>query len=357
MECYIAPVVCPAKFIDFQIGKVLGQGAFGEVRLIKHKETMKFMALKILKRKQIIEEDVVQHAKNEKRILGAIDNPFLVRLYFVFKNKRHLYIVLEFAQGGDLYNQSIIRNSCFSEHETRFLSGQVLLGLEYMHSCNIVYRDLKPENILLSISGNVKLTDMGFAKRVDLRTYTFCGTPPYIAPEIIAFNGYGKAADWWSFGVFVYVLASGSLPFYHEKDEKLYELIMQGKFEQNPRFSEPLKELIKNLLQGDLSKRWGNLYKGVEDIKKAEFYESINWMGLYNGLIESPIQIPSEKCVEMLTNFKEVELLKEPITEEEQEWGAKFPYLTRQYKYSELSRRANRAFTDVACDPLGEALT
>ena len=161
--------------------------------------------------------------------------------------------------------------------KSQFYIGQVIIALEYFHNHNIIYRNLKPENILINKNGYIKLTDFELVKNLDDRTYTLCGTPGYMAPEIILNKGYGLGVDWWALGILLYEMICGVDPFADESPMKIYENILEGKIKFTSDFDDTSKSLIKHLLDKDISRRYGNLKNGVEDIKNHEFFKTMNW--------------------------------------------------------------------------------
>lgn len=179
----------------------------------------------------------------------------------------------------------------FDESLAKFYAAQVVLALEYLHHCSLIYRDLKPENILIQNSGYIRMTDLGFCKMLDGRTWTLCGTPEYLAPEVILTKGYGKAVDWWSFGVLVYEMNAGYAPFYANDPMRIYEKIVAGKYKFAHHFGEELRDILKNILQVDLTRRYGNLKDGSMDIKRHSWFQSIDWLEIYHQKVR-PSFIP-----------------------------------------------------------------
>lgn len=283
------PPKANATMEDFDRIKTLGKGAFGRVILVKHKGNGNYFALKVLSKLEIIKSKQIENALNEKKILACVEFPFLIFLAYSFKDNSYLYMVLEFVIGGEMF--TLLRNMRrFPDNLVKFYGAQVIMAFEYLHYLSIAYRDLKPENILLNIDGYLKVVDMGFAKMIpkDKRTWTLCGTPDYMAPEIIMNKGYHCAVDWWAFGVLLYEMTAGFPPFMHQDQMKTFEHIISGKVKFTSSFSADLKDLIRNLVQVDLSRRFGNLKNGVADIKQHKYYADIDWMDVYNKVPKAP---------------------------------------------------------------------
>jgi protein kinase A len=246
---------------NFELLKVLGEGSFGRVKLAKNLKTKKYCALKQMKKYDIIKFKQVDHLKNETFILYSLSHPFIVKTEGITQDKRFLYIAMEYISGRELftYLRSVQK---FSSNQACFYAAQVTLIFEYLHSFNVVYRDLKPENLLLSTDGYLRLTDFGFAKIISNRTYTLCGTPEYLAPEILTSKGHGKGVDWWTLGILLYEMIAGIDPFNDDDPMAIYQNILKGVVKFPRSFDPDAKSLVKHFLQADLSKRFGNLKNG-----------------------------------------------------------------------------------------------
>ena len=211
------------------------------------------------------------------------------------QDDRYIYFVTELLKGGDLftYHRSV---GNFNGKQTEFYGAQVVSIFEYLQSKEIVYRDLKPENIMIHADGYLKLIDFGFAKVCTKRTYTICGTPEYIAPEILLNQGHGKPVDWWTLGILLYEMLAGYPPFQDDDPMNIYRKIINTKPKYPDGFDANLKSLIKHLLRRDLSKRFGNLKDGAKDIKEHRFFEDINFDDLLQKKLKAPY-VPNTKAL------------------------------------------------------------
>lgn len=286
---------------DFVLGKTLGTGAFGRVRFVTYKPSGKIYALKTLKKAAIIKMKQVDHIVSEKAILVTLKHPFIVNMYGHFHDQRYIYMVLEYIVGGEFFTH-LRKAGRFDNDQSCFYASQIAAIFEYCHSQNIVYRDLKPENILINADGYVKLTDFGFAKVIEHRTYTLCGTPEYIAPEVLLNKGHGKPVDWWTLGILIYEMIVGYPPFVDEDPMGIYQKILSGKIVFPKLFDKNAKTLVKKLLTADLGKRYGNLKNGVEDIKQHKWFKDINWNDLLSKKIPAPFR-PTVKSETDTSNF------------------------------------------------------
>jgi len=269
----------PLTLDDLTVTKgTLGEGAFGKVRRCRVKKTGKVFALKQMQKADIVSMGQVEHIMQETEVLTKISHPFVTNKYAGFVTPCNLLLVMEFCPGGDLFDQ-LYRHKSFNVPDARIMTSQVLLPLEYLHSMSIVHRDLKLENILVSQDGALKLTDFGFAKYIKYRSWTLCGTPEYLAPEIILEKGHGKAVDYWAFGVLFYEMLNGHSPFEAEDHLATYQKILDGAVNFPPKMDADAVDLISKLLQKDISRRYGNLRDGAKDIKEHRFYtgSSFDW--------------------------------------------------------------------------------
>jgi len=248
----------------------------------------------------------VQHVNSERATLSNFNHPFLVRMYRSYQDTTNLYVMMEYIVGGEVFTH-LRRAGRFSTDVARFYCAEVVVAIEYIHSFDIVYRDLKPENLLIDQNGHIKITDFGFAKKVEDRTFTLCGTPEYLAPEIIQNRGHGKAVDWWAIGILLHEMLAGYPPFFDDHPFGIYEKILLGKIVFPSHFDSNSKDLIKKLLNPDRARRLGVLKGGADEVKKQKFFKGIEWEKL--GSTPGPI-LPPVKFEGDTSNF---EIYPEPM--------------------------------------------
>jgi len=280
--------------------RALGKGAFGTVKLVKNRKTGKIYALKSVWKKQVVETGQQGHIMSEKWVMSNLKFPFLCRLNATQKDQHRLFFLMEVCQAGDLF--TVLRaRTLFPEDTARFYAASVVLAFEFMHDRNIIYRDLKPENLLLDAQGFLKVTDFGFAKEIakDGRTWTLCGTPDYLAPEIVSGKGHGKAVDWWTLGVLIYEMLASYPPFYDEEPMKTYQKIVSGKVNYPPHFSPEAVNLVGKLLQLKPANRLGVIKGGAALIKAHPWFKGFDWNAHVQQKITPPIVLPVAPITEI----------------------------------------------------------
>jgi len=292
---------------DFEMMKVLGKGTFGKVMLAKEKATGENWAIKVLKKDVILAKDEVAHTMTENAVLQSTVHPFLTGLKCSFQTPDLLIFVMEYVNGGELFFH-LSREKIFSEDRTRFYIAQITLAMTYLHDRGIIYRDLKLENLLLDNKGNIKITDFGLCKEEihhGSTTSTFCGTPEYLAPEVLEDNDYGRPVDWWGVGVVMYEMICGHLPFYNRNHEVLFDLILHEEIRLPQTLGSTAKDILSQLLQKDPRLRLGGGERDGRDIQEHPFFFSMDFEKLYNLEIPAPF-IPKIKGKDDVSNFDTV---------------------------------------------------
>lgn len=291
---------------DFSFLAVLGKGNFGKVMLAEEKATKKLYAIKVLKKEFIIENDEVESTKSEKRVFLTANkeqHPFLVNLHSCFQTESRIYFVMEYVSGGDLMWH--IQHQQFSESRAKYYACEVLLSLEYFHKNNIVYRDLKLDNILLSLDGHIKIADYGLCKEgmsYGAETSTFCGTPEFMAPEILLEKPYTRAVDWWALGVLIYEMLLGKSPFRGDDEDEIFEAILQDEVKFPPNMPEEAMSVLQMLLTKDPARRLGAGPTDSEEIKQHPYFAGIDFKALIELKIPPPF-FPTVSSSTDVSNF------------------------------------------------------
>ncbi|CAM9582066.1 unnamed protein product, partial [Scytosiphon promiscuus] len=274
---------------DLEAIRSLGEGAFGNVKLVLHKPTGRAFALKCQGKKAIVANELQDHILEERRLLMKLDHPFILKLHDSFQDDRYIYFVLEALMGGEIFTH-LRRAGMFEEHHTKFYAATVLCALQHMHDRCIAYRDLKPENLVLDDMGYIKIVDLGLAKVIpNGYTWTICGTPDYLAPEIILNEGHDQAVDFWALGVLIFEMMAGVAPFYANDPMATYENILSRKVEPPPSFSKGAKDIVRKLLKINKSKRLGKAAGGAGSVMKHKWFSGFDWEGLLKKQLEVPI--------------------------------------------------------------------
>ncbi|XP_030584590.1 protein kinase C delta type-like isoform X2 [Archocentrus centrarchus] len=290
--------------------KVLGKGSFGKVMLAELKGQGVYFAVKVLKKDVVLMDDDVECTMVEKRVLAlAWQNPFLTHLCATFQSKEHLFFVMEYLNGGDLMFH-IQDKGRFDINRATFYAAEIVVGLQFLHSKGIIYRDLKLDNVMLDKDGHIKIADFGMCKENvfgDVKASTFCGTPDYIAPEILCGQKYTFSVDWWSFGVLVYEMLIGQSPFQGDDEDELFESI-RSDVPHYPRWiSKESKSLLELLFERDPTRRLGV----VGDVRAHSFFRTINWVTLEKRQVEPPFK-PKVKSPNDCSNFDREFLNEKP---------------------------------------------
>ncbi|XP_023660723.1 serine/threonine-protein kinase Sgk2 [Paramormyrops kingsleyae] len=287
----LGPTANPhARPTDFDFLSVIGKGTFGKVLLAKLKSDNKFYAVKVLQKKVILKKKEQKNIMAERNVLlKSLKHPFLVGLHYSFQTPEKLYFVLDYVNGGELFFH-LQRERCFLEPRARFYAAEVASAIGYLHSLNIIYRDLKPENILLDSEGHVVLTDFGLCKEgmePEFTTSTFCGTPEYLAPEVLRKQPYDRMVDWWCLGAVLYEMLFGLPPFYSRDVAEMYDGILHKPLHLPGGKTMAACDVLQGLLQKDQHHRLGAIADFLE-VKYHVFFSPINWDDLYHKRITPP---------------------------------------------------------------------
>ncbi|XP_063534484.1 ribosomal protein S6 kinase alpha-3 isoform X1 [Cydia strobilella] len=278
---------------QFELLKVLGEGSFGKVFLVRKvtgADSGTLYAMKVLKKATLKVRDR-ERTKMERNILVDMGHPFIVKLHYAFQTAGKLYLILDFLRGGDLFSR-LSKEVMFTEEDVKFYLAELALALEHVHKLGIIYRDLKPENILLDADGHIALTDFGLSKLPPSsdKAYSFCGTVEYMAPEVVNRRGHTFAADWWSFGVLMFEMLTGNLPFHGSTRHETMTQILKAKLGMPSNLSEEAQSLLRALFKRTPQNRLGAGPNGIEDVKNHEFFANIDWDALLKKEVIPPFR-------------------------------------------------------------------
>ncbi|KAL5003588.1 kinase-like domain-containing protein [Aspergillus recurvatus] len=295
---------------DFVLLKTLGTGTFARVWLARLRDDKtkpeKVYALKILRKADVIKLKQVEHVRNERRTLADVSgHPFITTLIASFSDSQSLYMLLDYCPGGEIFSY-LRRARRFNENTSKFYAAEITMTIEFLHDAEgVVYRDLKPENILLDADGHIKLVDFGFAKQIgDRETYTLCGTPEYLAPEVIHNSGHGLAVDWWALGILIYEFLVGQPPFWDQNPMRIYEQIVEGHIRYPTNMSPAAQNIISLLCKTNPAERLGHISGGSARVRTHPFFADINWDDLFYRRVKGPI-IPRVDHPADTGNFEE----------------------------------------------------
>lgn len=364
-----------ARLEDWEIVETLGTGTFGRVLLVRQRPTYRpnayhpifphlfqsldplspspastqqadgqlpHFAMKVLRKSEVVRLKQVEHINSERTILERIRHPFVVELYATYQDSLNVYMLLSYIPGGELFSH-LRRAGRFSADVTRFYLASIVLAIDYLHAKNIIYRDLKPENLLLDRVGYLRIADFGFAKVVEDRTFTLCGTPEYLAPEIVLSQGHGKAVDWWALGILAFEMLAGYPPFFDDHTLGIYEKILRNEVAFPSHVDPYAKDLIRGLLTADRSKRLGNLRGGAKDVMGHPWFAGVDWGSLERKEIGAPI-IPRVSnmgrscCIAWRCNFENILIVQ--VT---RKTFSGIPRLDRTSSQASLARRTSRS--------------
>jgi len=283
---------------ELTVHNLIGVGSFGRVRLVRHETSSTYYALKCMNKGLVVARKQVTHVNNEKSILARCSHPFLVNLVGWYQDMHELYMLFELMLGGELF--SIMSKGIFTADTCRFYSGNVTSAFEYLHERKIAYRDLKPENLLLDEKGYLKIADFGFAKVVKDRTWTLCGTPDYLAPEIITCKGHNCCVDWWALGIFLYELLTGFPPFSADEQVETFKRILSAKLVFPDICDQACRDLLSSLLRVNPTNRLGA--GGGREVREHAFYQPLDFVKLISRQLPTP-HVPKVSSPSDISNY------------------------------------------------------
>jgi protein-serine/threonine kinase len=277
---------------DFTLIRVIGKGSYGKVMLVRHKRDGAVYAMKTLRKENVVKRNQIEFTKTERNVLGSTSHPFIVQLFYAFQTPKKLYFILEFCAGGELFFH-LSRAGRFSEARCRFYAQEIVLALEYLHRKDIVFRELKPENCVLDADGHIRITDFGLSKEGvtdTVQTRNMCGTPEYLAPEILEKQPHGKAVDWYTLGALCYEMLTGLPPFYTKDRDKLFERIRKADLPYPSYLTPEARSLLEALQQRDPIRRLGAGMADAQEVMNHPFFAGTDWTAVYEKRYVPPFK-------------------------------------------------------------------
>lgn len=323
-ESYLSPTttlpIAAVTLSNFELLKVLGKGSYGKVILVRKKsghDAGTLYAMKVLKKTHVMKKKQVAHTRTERSVLGSIRHPFIVRLHYAFQTGEKLHFVLDYCSGGELFFH-LQKHGRFPPKLALFYTAELALALGELHKHGIVYRDMKPENILLDHLGHVQLADFGLSKEGiksgEKGTRSFCGTPEYLAPEVLDRKGHGFAVDWWALGALLYEMITGLPPWYSRDRQKMFASIRTAPLQFPSYIVGELKALIAALLVRDPRNRLGGHGSDVDEIKDHPIFRNVNWVALLRRETKPPWKPPARSIPTSSKNSYDVSNFEQTFT-------------------------------------------
>jgi len=296
---------------EITTGRTLGTGSFGRVKIATHTETGQVFALKMLQKEAIKVTRQEKNIMSERQLTAQLLHPFILHLYGTFQDTNCLYMLLEIVMGGELFR--LLHGDGSAENrlsikDTSFYAANVVSVYDYIHADSIVYRDLKPENILIAADGYLKVVDWGFAKTVVDKTYTTCGTPEYLAPELVQGTGHGKGVDYWALGILIFEMLVGRTPYVGNNPDDTMAIcrnIMNDEISYPSGFDADAKDLVESLCTREVLARLGCMHEGCDAVKHHTFFDGINWRELKAKELPAPWK-PTIKDATDVSNFDDI---------------------------------------------------
>lgn len=304
---------------------VLGVGTFGKVIIVRHTQTLETYAMKRLNKSWIVENSLEQHVVDERNVMTLTDHPFILKLHNSYYDERYVYLLLELCLGGELF-MYLRKHNRFNEQQARFYAASITFAFEHLHSKSIIYRDLKPENLMLDDVGFLKVVDFGLAKVVKGRTWTICGTPEYLAPEVVLSKGHNRGVDYWALGVLIFELTAGYCPFVGDDNMQIYKLIVENKIEFPPHTTPLLRDIVRDFTKSSQLVRLGLRRPGTKAIREHPWFTGFDWSELEALKMTPPIPTKVRHKTD-ISNFEEYQGSEQDEADAVPcAWRPNFPY-------------------------------